>query len=342
MNPFPAGAQHANMGIRQGVQQPQVPSQQPPLNAQMLAQRQRELYSIQHRQRQLFQQKVMLMRQNMAGGPAGAVGPVGTARVPKGPPTTPQQQFNIPPGYSPMTGNPPTSPSHFSTMSGGPLDNKLSVRVPVNNQTLMGGLQGQFSSTVNSSLQQGLFQQFGGSAVVQQDPSFPLQMSPTSPLLSPQNSTSQSPLLQQAPPLGYQSPDMKSWQQTGMGTNSLFSQSGQSAGQPFGQQGVYNNMSITVSMAGGSGGVGSLPPMGQQVGMSNSNLSNVSSVCSDQQVQQVQVFADVQCTVNLVGSDSYLNQGSIGAAASQKGPGPQGSQNNQAQQKSLLQQLLTE
>ncbi|XP_008287398.1 nuclear receptor coactivator 1 isoform X1 [Stegastes partitus] len=348
MNPFPGGAQHVNIGIRQGVQQPQMPSQQPPLNAQMLAQRQRELYSIQHRQRQLFQQKVMLMRQNMAGAPTGAVGPVGTARAPKAAPTTPQQQqqqqqqqqFNFPPGYTPMTGNPPTSPSHFSPMSGGPLDNKLSGRVPLNNQTLMSGVQGQFNSTVNSSLQQGLFQQFGGSAVVQQDPSFPPEMSPTSPLLSPQNSTSQSPLLQQAPPPGYQSPDMKSWQQTGMG--SLFSQSGQSTGQAFGQQGVYNNMSITVSMAGGSGGVTSLPPMGQPVGISNSNLSNVGSVCSDQQVQQVQVFADVQCTVNLVGSDSYLNQGSIGAAASQKGPGPQSSQNNQAQQKSLLQQLLTE
>uniref|UniRef100_A0AAQ5WXF1 Nuclear receptor coactivator 1 n=1 Tax=Amphiprion ocellaris TaxID=80972 RepID=A0AAQ5WXF1_AMPOC len=344
MNPFPGGAQHVNIGIRQGVQQPQMPSQ-PPLNAQMLAQRQRELYSIQHRQRQLFQQKVMLMRQNMVGAPTGAVGPVGTARAPKASPTTPQpqqqqQQFNLPPGYNPMTGNPPTSPSHFSPMSGGPLDNKLSGRVPLNNQTLMSGVQGQFNSTVNSSLQQGLFQQFGGSAVVQQDPPFPPEMSPTSPLLSPQNSTSQSPLLQQAPPPGYQSPDMKSWQQTGMG--SLFSQSGQSTGQAFGQQGVYNNMSITVSMAGGSGGVTSLPPMGQPVGISNSNLSNVSSVCSDQQVQQVQVFADVQCTVNLVGSDSYLNQGSIGAAASQKGPGPQGSQNSQAQQKSLLQQLLTE
>ncbi|KAM7368407.1 hypothetical protein PAMP_014629 [Pampus punctatissimus] len=346
MNPFPGGAQHVNMGIRQGVQQPQMPSQQPPLNAQMLAQRQRELYSIQHRQRQLFQQKVMLMRQNMTGAPTGAVGPVGTARVPKGAPTAPQQQqqqqFNFPAGYNPMTGNPPTSPSHFSPMSGGPLDSKLSGRVPLNNQTLIGGVQGQFSSTVNSSLQQNLFQQFGGSAMVQQDPSFPAEMSPTSPLLSPQNSTSQSPLLQQAPPPGYQSPDMKSWQQTGLGSSSLFSPSGQSARQPFGQQGVYNNMSITVSMAGGSGGVGSLPPMGQPVGMSNSNLSNVSSVCSDQQVQQVQVFADVQCTVNLVGSDSYLNQGSIGAGAPQKGPGPPGSQNNQAQQKSLLQQLLTE
>ncbi|XP_069370986.1 nuclear receptor coactivator 1 isoform X2 [Paralichthys olivaceus] len=342
INPFPAG--HVNMGVRQGVQQPQIPSQ-PPLNAQMLAQRQRELYSIQHRQRQLFQQKVMLMRQNMAGAPTAAAGPVGTARVPKGPPTTPQQQqqqFNFPPGFNPMTGNPPTSPSHFSPMSGAPLDNKLSARVPLNNQTLMGGVQGQFSSTVNSSLQQSLFQQFGGSALVQQDPSFPPDMSPSSPLLSPQNSTSQSPLLQQAPPPGYQSPDMKSWQQTGIGSNSLFSQSGQSAGQAFGQQGVYNNMSITVSMAGGSGGVGSLPPMGQPVGIGNSNLSNVGSVCSDQQVQQVQVFADVQCTVNLVGSDSYLNQGSIAAAASQKGPGPPGSQNNQAQQKSLLQQLLTE
>lgn len=134
----------------------------------MLAQRQRELYSIQHRQRQLFQQKVMLMRQNIAGAPTGAVGAIGTARVPKGPPTTPQQQqqqqqFNFPQGYNPMTGKPPTSPSHFSPMTGGPLDNKLSVRVPLNNQTLMGGVQSQFSSTVNSSIQQGLFQQFGGS-----------------------------------------------------------------------------------------------------------------------------------------------------------------------------------
>ncbi|XP_047184485.1 nuclear receptor coactivator 1 isoform X3 [Scophthalmus maximus] len=349
INPFPAGAQHVNMGIRQGVPPPQIPSQQPPLNAQMLAQRQRELYSIQHRQRQLFQQKVMLMRQNMAAAPTGAVAPIGAARVPKVSPTTPQpqqQQFTFPTGFNPLTGNPPTSPSHFSPMSGAPLDGKLSTRVPLSNQALMGGVQGQFSGAVSSSLQQSLFQQFGGSAIVQQDPSFPPEMSPTSPLLSPQSSTPQSPLLQQAPPPGYQSPDMKSWQQTGMGGNSLFSQSGQSAAQAFGQQGVYNNMSITVSMAGGSGGGGggSLPPMGPPVGMSSSNLSNVGSVCSDQQVQQVQVFADVQCTVNLVGGGSYLNQDSIGAAASsQKGPGgPPGSQSSQAQQKSLLQQLLTE
>lgn len=65
---------------------------------------------------------------------------------------------------------------------------------------------------------------------------------------------------------------------------SLFSPSGQGAGQTFGQQGVYNNMSITVSMAGGSGGAGSLPPMAQSVG--NSNLNSVIPVCSDQQVSQ--------------------------------------------------------
>lgn len=54
------------------------------------------------------------------------------------------------------------------------------------------------------------------------------------------------------------------------------------------------------------------------------------------------MFADVQCTVNLVGGDSYMNQGPVGAAASQKAPGAPGPQSSQAQQKSLLQQLLTE
>ncbi|KAM8832039.1 LOW QUALITY PROTEIN: nuclear receptor coactivator 1 [Spinachia spinachia] len=325
---FPGGAQQVNIGLRQGVQQPQLPSQ-PPLNAQMLAQRQRELYSIQHRQRQLFQQKVLLMRQNAVG----TAGPTGAAGLLKGPTPQLQQQFNFPPGYNPLVAKSPTSPSHFSPLTGGPLDNKLPGRAPLS----------QFSTTVNPALPKGLFQQFGGSANTQQEPSFPHEMSPTSPLLSPQTSTSQSALLQQGSPPGYQSTEMKSWQQTGMGGNSLFSQSGRSPGQPFGQQGVYNNMSITVSMAEGSGGVGSLSPMGQVVGPSNSNLSSISSVCSDQQVQPVQVFADVQCTVNLVGSDSYLNPGSIGAAASQKNPGVlPGSQNNQAQQKSLLQQLLTE
>ncbi|KAG9347571.1 hypothetical protein JZ751_005140 [Albula glossodonta] len=338
MGQFPGGG-HVAMGMPQGMQQTQMPSQ-PPLNAQMLAQRQRELYSFQHRQRQLLQQKVMLMRQGMGAGP------MGPSRVQKQQPQQqqqqqqpqPQQQFAFPPNYTPATGNPPTSPSHFSPM-GGPPDPKLAGRSPMTNQGMMGNMQGQFGGAVNSPVQPNLFQQFGGPGMVQQgEPPFPPALSPTSPLLSPQLSTSQSPMLQQTqPPPGYQSPDMKNWQQGGIGNNSIYNQSGQNTPQAFGQQGVYNNMSITVSMAGGSGGVASLPPMGPPVGMGNSTLGNVSSMCNDQ-VQQVQVFADVQCTVNLVGSDSYLNQS--GPMGSQKGA--TGAQSAQSQQKSLLQQLLTE
>uniref|UniRef100_A0A8C2BPB8 Nuclear receptor coactivator 1 n=1 Tax=Cyprinus carpio TaxID=7962 RepID=A0A8C2BPB8_CYPCA len=335
MGQFPQGG-HVAMGMRQGMQQPQMPSQ-PPLNAQMMAQRQRELYSFQHRQRQLMQQKVLLMRQGMN------TGPLGVQRVPKGPQQQQppqQQQFGFSPGYNAVPGNTPTSPSHFNPM-GGPLDPKLPTRGGMGNQGIMGGIQGQFGGPVNTPVQQGLFQQFGGSGMMQQaDPSFAPELSPTSPLLSPQNSTSQSPLLQQAqPPPGYQSPDIKNWQQGAMGNNS---QAGQPVSQSFGQQGVYNNMSITVSMAGGSGAVSTLPPIGPSVGMGNNNLGNVTSMCNDQVrwslVQQVQVFADVQCTVNLVGSDSYLNQS--GPIGSQKGPS--GTPTAQSQQKSLLQQLLTE
>uniref|UniRef100_A0A672PS58 Nuclear receptor coactivator 1 n=1 Tax=Sinocyclocheilus grahami TaxID=75366 RepID=A0A672PS58_SINGR len=331
MGQFPQGG-HVAMGMRQGMQQPQMPSQ-PPLNAQMMAQRQRELYSFQHRQRQLLQQKVMLMRQGMNTGPLGA------QRVPKGPqqqqPPPQQQQFGFPPGYNAVPGNTPTSPSHFNPM-GGPLDPKLPARGGMGNQGIMGGIQGQFGGPpmYNLSLT-GMIQQA--------DPSFAPELSPTSPLLSPQNSTSQSPLLQQAqPPPGYQSPDIKNWQQGAMGNNSMYNQAGQPVSQSFGQQGVYNNMSITVSMAGGSGAVSTLPPIGPSVGMGNNILGNVTSMCNDQVrwslVQQVQVFADVQCTVNLVGSDSYLNQS--GPIGSQKGPS--GTPTAQSQQKSLLQQLLTE
>uniref|UniRef100_A0A671NU79 Nuclear receptor coactivator 1-like n=1 Tax=Sinocyclocheilus anshuiensis TaxID=1608454 RepID=A0A671NU79_9TELE len=353
MGQFPQGG-HVAMGMRQGMQQPQMPSQ-PPLNAQMMAQRQRELYSFQHRQRQLMQQKVLLMRQGMNTGPLGA------QRVPKGPQQQQppqQQQFGFSPGYNAVPGNTPTSPSHFNPM-GGPLDPTLPTRGGMGNQGIMGGIQGQFGGPVNTPVQQGLFQQFGGSGMIQQaDPSFAPELSPTSPLLSPQNSTSQSPLLQQAqPPPGYQSPDIKNWQQGAMGNNSMYNQAGQPVSQSFGQQGVYNNMSITVSMAGGSGAVSTLPPIGPSVGMGNNNLGNVTSIINFfkkkknhtrrsflfpfipiSQVQQVQVFADVQCTVNLVGSDSYLNQS--GPIGSQKGPS--GTPTAQSQQKSLLQQLLTE
>lgn len=76
--------------------------------------------------------------------------------------------------------------------------------------------------------------------------------------------------------------------------DSMYSQSGQTPSQAFGQQGVYNNMSITVSMAGGSGGVGSLTPMGPSVGMGNSNLGNISSMCNDQVGEQHVSFNPVR------------------------------------------------
>lgn len=54
----------------------------------------------------------------------------------------------------------------------------------------------------------------------QNEPAFAPSLSPSSPLMSPQLPPSQSPMLQPAPPTpGYQSPDMKSWQQGAMGNS---------------------------------------------------------------------------------------------------------------------------
>ncbi|KAL2082796.1 hypothetical protein ACEWY4_022614 [Coilia grayii] len=325
--------------ISPGLQQSGLQPPQPPLNAQMLAQRQRELYSFQHRQRQLLQQKVMMMRQSMAPGQLGIQRvPKGLQQQPqlvRGPPQNQQQQFGFSAGYSSVSATAPTSPSNFSPI-GGPLDPKLLARPPLGNQSMMGSVQGQFVGAMNSPGQYGMFQQFEGPALVQPgDPSFPPDPSPPGPLLSPQNSTSQNILLQQAQhPTLYQATDInRNWQSAETGS-SLFSQAGLNSPQAFSQQGLYNNMSITVSMAGTSGAVGSVPPTGPPGAMGNNNLGTVSSICNDQ-VQQVQVFADVQCTVNLVGNESYLNQ-----------PGPMGTHKGQSgaqsQQKSLLQQLLTE
>lgn len=122
-----------------------------------MAQRQRELYSFQHRQRQLLQQKAMLMRQGMTPGPIGG---------PKGPQQPPQQQpppqFAYPAGYSPGPGNPPSSPGNFNPMGGVPTDPKMGSRGPVVSQGMMGGMQGQFGGVVNPAVQPAPFQQFAG------------------------------------------------------------------------------------------------------------------------------------------------------------------------------------
>ncbi|XP_043365990.1 nuclear receptor coactivator 1 isoform X5 [Dermochelys coriacea] len=363
------------ISMRAGMQ-PQI-TPQPPLNAQMLAQRQRELYSQQHRQRQLMQQRAISMRQQSFGNnlppSAGLPGQMGAARLPQAPP----QQFPYPPTYGTNPGNPPTSTSPFSQLASNP-EAALASRSSMVNRGMMGNVGGQFGAGMTPPMQQNIFQ-YSGSACSeaacvlfpgmgqQSEPAFAPSLSPSSPLVSPQIPPSQSPMLQPAPSTpGYPSPDMKTWQQGTMGNNNVFSQAGQNQPTPA-QQGMYNNMSITVSMAGGNTNVQNMNPMTGQMQMSSLQMPGMNSMCSEQvndpalrptglycnqlsstdrlkteadgaQVQQVQVFADVQCTVNLVGGDPYLSQpGPMGSQKSTTGP-----QTPQAQQKSLLQQLLTE
>ncbi|XP_068136171.1 nuclear receptor coactivator 1 isoform X2 [Hyperolius riggenbachi] len=357
------------MSIRPGLQQ--AIASQPPLNAQMLAQRQRELYSQQHRQQQLMQQRAMLMRQQNFGNNLPQVGSlpvnIGASRLPQGPP----QQFPYPHSYGTNPVNPPQSTSPFSPLATTPeaaLPNRTGAgRGGMVNRGMMGSVGGQFGSGMTTQMQQNVFQYSTTGINQQGDPTFAPSLSPTSPLMSPRLTPSQSPMLQQTPSTpGYQSPDLKSWQQSTLGSSSVFGQTGQ--GQPApGQQGMYNNMSITVSMGGANSGVQNVNQMTGQVQMGSLPMQNMSNMCTEQvndpslrtsglycnqlsssdllktepdtgQVQQVQVFADVQCTVNLVGGDPYLNQG--GSMTTPKTTS--GSTTPQAQQKSLLQQLLTE
>ncbi|KAM4043588.1 nuclear receptor coactivator 1 isoform 3-T5 [Anomaloglossus baeobatrachus] len=360
------------MGMRPGIQQAITP--QPPINAQMLAQRQRELYSQQHRQQQqqIMQQRALLMRQQNFGNNlppnAGLPVTIGASRLPQGPP----QQFPYPHSYGTNSVNPPPSTSPFSPLATTPeatLPNRGgTTRGGLVNRGMMGNVGGQFGAGMNPQMTQNVFQYSGTGISQQADPTFAPSLSPTSPLMSPRLTPSQSPMLQQNPSTpGYQSPDLKSWQQSTLGSSSVFGQAGQTQPAP-GQQGMYNNMSITVSMGGNNAGVQNVNQMTGQMQMNSLPMQTMNSMCTEQvndpslrpgglycnqlsstdllktepdtgqQVQQVQVFADVQCTVNLVGGDPYLNQS--GPISTQKTtPGPQ---TPQAQQKSLLQQLLTE
>nr|XP_048292605.1 nuclear receptor coactivator 1 isoform X3 [Myodes glareolus] len=365
LNQF-AATTPVGMNMRSGMQQQITP--QPPLNAQMLAQRQRELYSQQHRQRQIIQQqRAMLMRHQSFGNniPPSSGLPVqmGNPRLPQGAP----QQFPYPPNYGTNPGTPPASTSPFSQLAANP-EASLATRSSMVNRGMAGNMGGQFGTGINPQMQQNVFQYPGSGLVPQGEANFAPSLSPGSSMVPMPIPPPQSSLLQQTPPTsGYQSPDMKAWQQGTMGNNNVFSQAVQNQPTPA-QPGVYNNMSITVSMAGGNANVQNMNPMMGQMQMSSLQMPGMTTVCSDQmndpalrhtgiycnqlsstdllkteadgnqQVQQVQVFADVQCTVNLVGGDPYLNQpGPLGTQKPTSGP-----QTPQAQQKSLLQQLLTE
>ncbi|XP_008947091.1 PREDICTED: nuclear receptor coactivator 1-like, partial [Merops nubicus] len=131
-------------------------------------------------------------------------------------------------------------------------------------------------------MQQNIFQYSGAGMGQQSEAAFAPSLSPSSPLMSPQLPPSQSPMLQPAPPApGYQSPDMKTWQQGALGNSNVFSQAGQSQPAPA-QQGVYNNMSITVSMAGGNTNVQNMNPMAGQMQMNSLQMPGMNSMCSEQ------------------------------------------------------------
>ncbi|XP_071270236.1 nuclear receptor coactivator 2-like isoform X1 [Salvelinus alpinus] len=228
------------------------------INAQMLAQRQRELLSNHLRQRQLEhqrqqhqqqqqQQRNMVMRAqglnlppNMAAAnmaAAAASGLSGGLINPRIPQTTNPQQFPFPPSYGTSTGpalaSPP--PPHPSTS---PFSSPLSPCLPSSLRTLHGSPSsqmmmmmagaGQFGAVVSPHIQQLSAFQFPNSGMSQQpDGGFGGPTTPQSPLLSPRMVHAQSPIMQQQGQgnAAFQGlPDINGWPPQGnMGGNSMFS-----------------------------------------------------------------------------------------------------------------------
>uniref|UniRef100_A0A2K6FTY3 Nuclear receptor coactivator 1 n=1 Tax=Propithecus coquereli TaxID=379532 RepID=A0A2K6FTY3_PROCO len=280
LNRPPAAPNQLRLQLQQRLQGQQQVS--PPLNAQMLAQRQRELYSQQHRQRQLIQQqRAMLMRQQSFGNnlPPSSGLPVqmGTPRLPQGAP----QQFPYPPNYGTNPGTPPASTSPFSQLAANP-EASLANRNSMVNRGMTGNMGGQFGTGINPQMQQNVFQYPGSGMVPQGEANFAPSLSPGSSMVPMPIPPPQSSLLQQTPPAsGYQSPDMKAWQQGAIGNNNVFSQAVQNQPTPA-QPGVYNNMSITVSMAGGNTNVQNMNPMMGQMQMSSLQMPGMNPVCPEQ------------------------------------------------------------
>lgn len=70
----------------------------------------------------------------------------------------------------------------------------------------------------------------------------------------------------------------------------MFSQAVQNQPAPA-QPGVYNNMSITVSMAGGNANVQNMNPMMGQMQMSSLQMPGMTTVCSEQVSSMVGTLA---------------------------------------------------
>nr|BAC29244.1 unnamed protein product [Mus musculus] len=309
LNQFAANAP-VGMNMRSGMQQQITP--QPPLNAQMMAQRQRELYSQQHRQRQIIQQqRAMLMRHQSFGNniPPSSGLPVqmGTPRLPQGAP----QQFPYPPNYGTNPGTPPASTSPFSQLAANP-EASLATRSSMVNRGMAGNMGGQFGAGISPQMQQNVFQYPGPGLVPQGEATFAPSLSPGSSMVPMPVPPPQSSLLQQTPPTsGYQSPDMKAWQQGTMGNNNVFSQAVQSQPAPA-QPGVYNNMSITVSMAGGNANIQNMNPMMGQMQMSSLQMPGMNTVCSEQMndpaLRHTGLYCNQLSSTDLLKTDADGNQ----------------------------------
>uniref|UniRef100_A0AAQ4PS65 Nuclear receptor coactivator 2 n=1 Tax=Gasterosteus aculeatus aculeatus TaxID=481459 RepID=A0AAQ4PS65_GASAC len=246
------------------------------INAQMLAQRQRELLSNHLRQRQqqqqVQQQRSMAMRaQGLSLPPNMAAGGMSNPRIPQANP----QQFPYPPSYGTSTGlaSPPPPTSPFSSplspslpslppnpqlhMHGISSSTSSSSQMMMGNASMMGG---QYGAVLSPQMQHSAFQ-FPNSGMSQQaDGGFGGPGTPQSPLLSPRMAHAQSPMMQQSQGnAAFQgSSDMNGWPQGNIGGNSMFPQ--QQASQQFPQQSnsnMYNGNAMNlnnVNMAASSMG----------------------------------------------------------------------------------------
>ncbi|XP_070774696.1 nuclear receptor coactivator 2-like [Enoplosus armatus] len=276
-----SGVSNMNLPLRSNV------PNQGTLNAQMLAQRQREYLSNHLRQRQqqqqqhVHQQRAMMMRTqginmppNMpTGGAAPTPMPVGgtNPRLPQGNP----QQFTYPASSygTGLPSPPPPPPPHPGSSS--PFSSPLSPSHHLASQGMMGNVGGQYSGVMSPPSQHSAFQ-FSSSGMSQQqqhqDPvsGFPCgAATPQSPLLSPRMGQGQSPMLQQnqgqTQPQGpnqggapaYQaSTDLNGWPQAAniSTSNSVYPQQSPSqySTQPNG--GLYSNNNVNLRVMTSNGG----------------------------------------------------------------------------------------
>ncbi|XP_028283353.1 nuclear receptor coactivator 2-like isoform X2 [Parambassis ranga] len=299
------GVSNMNLPLRSNV------PNQGTLNAQMLAQRQREYLSNHLRQRQqqqqqqqqhVHQQRAMMMRTqginmqpNMpSGGAAPTPMPMGgtNPRLPQGNP----QQFPYPgSSYGTSMPSPPPHPGSCS-----PFSSPLSPSHHLASQGMMGSVGGQYGSVMSPPPQHSAFQfSVAGMSQQHQDPvsCFPCgAATPQSTLLSPRMAQGQNPMMQQSqgqqqaqpqggpnqggPPSYQPSAELNGWPQPAniSTSSSMYPQQSPSqySTQPNGGMYSSNNMNVGVAMAGSGGSMN--PMSGQMSGMNTEQVTDGSLI----------------------------------------------------------------